>query len=111
MSVITKNSSARKFLSQIYKLLEVKLKTSVQILGASITNHEEIMNGTYLWYSITKWKGYKHINAHIKQGVYNWILLHPQVVQSPIENDFLKVSVDGHTKKYIPKMLLQVSIR
>ena len=37
---------------------------------------------------------------------------HPQVVQSPIVNDFLKVNIDGHTEpQLVTKLLLQVSIR
>ena len=37
---------------------------------------------------------------------------HPQVVQSPIVNDCLKVKIDGHTKpQLVPKLLLQVSVR
>ena len=37
---------------------------------------------------------------------------HPQVVQSPIANDCLKVKIDGYTEpQLVPKCLLQVSIR
>ena len=37
---------------------------------------------------------------------------HPQVIQSPIVNDFLKVKIDGHTEpQLVPKLLLQVSVR
>ena len=36
----------------------------------------------------------------------------PQVVQSPIANDFLKVKFDGYTEpQLVPKFLLQVSVR
>ena len=37
---------------------------------------------------------------------------HPQTVQSPIVNEYLKVKLDGHTEPQLfPKLLLQVSIR
>ena len=37
---------------------------------------------------------------------------HPQVVQSPIFNDCMKVKIDGHTEpQLVPKILLQVSVR
>ena len=37
---------------------------------------------------------------------------HPQVVQSPIVNDCLKVKIDGHTEpKLVPRFLFQVSVR
>ena len=37
---------------------------------------------------------------------------HPQVVQAPIFNDFLKVKIDGYTEpQLVPKLLSQVSVR
>ena len=37
---------------------------------------------------------------------------HPQVVQSPIVNECLKVKIYGHTEpQLVPKLLLQVSVR
>ena len=37
---------------------------------------------------------------------------HPQVVQSPLVNDCLKVKLDVHTEpQLVPKFLLQVSVR
>ena len=37
---------------------------------------------------------------------------HPQVVQSPIYNDCLKVNISSHTRpQIVPKLLLQVSVR
>ena len=37
---------------------------------------------------------------------------HPQVVQSPIANDCLKVKIDGYTEpQLVTKLLLQVYVR
>ena len=37
---------------------------------------------------------------------------HPQVVKSPIFNDFLKVNIDGHTEPQLfPNFLLWVSVQ
>ena len=37
---------------------------------------------------------------------------HPQVVQSSIVNDFMKVKIDGNTKpQLVPKCLFQMSVR
>ena len=37
---------------------------------------------------------------------------HPQVLQSPIVNDCLKVKIYGHTEpQLVPKFLMQVSVR
>ena len=37
---------------------------------------------------------------------------HPQVVQSPIVNDCLRVKIDGHTEvQVVPKLLLQGCVR
>ena len=44
--------------------------------------------------------------------MYAWITRHPQVVQSPISNDNLKVMFDDHTEtQLVPRFLLQVSVR
>ena len=44
--------------------------------------------------------------------MYAWITRHPQVVQSPISNDCLKVMFDDQTEpQLVPKVSLQVSVR
>ena len=40
-------------------------------------------------------------------NLYTWITCHPQVVQSPISNDFLKIVLDDQTEpQLVPKLLL-----
>ena len=52
------------------------------------------------------------VDEQIKKSIYNWIMHHPQVLQSPIVNDCLKVKNDGHTEPQLaPKLLLHVSVR
>ena len=52
------------------------------------------------------------INDQINKSLYNWIFNHPQVVQSPIANDCLKVNIDGHTRpQIVTKLLPHISIR
>ena len=51
-----------------------------------------------LWSSFPKRKVHTKINENIKKSLYNWILQHPQVVQSPISNECLKVSIGGHSE-------------
>ena len=59
-----------------------------------------------------KLKGHSKINEQIKHNLYTWITRHPQVFQSPISNDCLKVMLDDQTKpQLVPKLLLQVSVR
>ena len=60
----------------------------------------------------TKAKRKLKFYEQIKRSLYNCIMHHPQVVQSPNVNDFLKVKIDGHTEpQLVPKLLLHVSIR
>ena len=60
----------------------------------------------------TKAKGNSKIDEHIKKYLYNWIMNHPQVVQSTIVNDLLKVKIDGHAEpQLLPKCLFQVYVR
>ena len=52
----------------------------------------------------TKAKRKFKINDQINKSLYNWIMHHPQVVQSPAVNDCLKVKIDGHTEpQLVPK--------
>ena len=63
-------------------------------------------------YKKIKTKGHYKINDHIKRNLYTWITRHPQVVQSPISNDCLKVVLDDQIEpQLVPKLLLQVSVR
>ena len=60
----------------------------------------------------TNQKGNSKTNDQIKRNIYTWITRHPQVVQSPIFNDFLKVIFDDPTEpKLVTKCLLQASVR
>ena len=59
-----------------------------------------------------KRKGNSKISEKIKKSLYIWIMHHQQVVQSPIENDCLKVKIDGYTElQLVPNFLLNVSAR
>ena len=59
-----------------------------------------------------KQKNHSKINEQIKRNLYTWITRHPQVVQSPISNDCLKVVLYDQTEpQLVPKCLLQVSVR
>ena len=52
------------------------------------------------------------INDQINKSLYNYIIHHPQVVQSPIVNNSLKVETDVYTEpQLVPKLLLHVSVR
>ena len=60
----------------------------------------------------TKRKGHSKINEHIECNLHAWITRHPQVIQSPISNDCLKVVLDDQTEpQLVPKLLFQVSVR
>ena len=61
---------------------------------------------------LKKRKGHSKTNDHIKCNMYAWIKLHPQVFQSPISYDCLKVMFDDQTEpQLVPKLLLKVSVR
>ena len=92
--------------------MDVKNKTAVRRVGAVESKRKAIRAGSMLCSSVPKSRGHTKINEQVKKYLYNWILQHTQVVQSPIENDFVKVSIDGHCEtKLAPKLLLQVSVR
>ena len=48
-----------------------------------------------------KLKVHSKINEHIKRNIYTWITGHPQVVQSPISNNYIKVMFDDKTESQL----------
>ena len=90
----------------------MKKKTATCGVGAAKSKFKAIKYGTKKWALKQKRKGNSKINGQIKRSLYNWIMYHPQVLQSPIVNDFLKVKIDVHTEPLLlPKLLLHVSVR
>ena len=56
-------------------------------------------------------KGHSKITEQIKRNLYTRITRHPQVVQSPISNDCLKIVLyDQPEPQLVPKLLLRVSV-
>ena len=107
-----KNTSARKWLCLFTEVLDVKKKTAVRRVGADKSKRKEIISCSMLWSSITKRIGHTKINERVNKYIYNWNLQHPQVVQSPMANYWLKVSIDGHSEpQLVPNFLLKVSVR
>ena len=89
--------SARKSLCLFTKILDVKKKTSICRVGSAKSKRKSIKAGTTPWALKPKRKENSRINNHINKSIYNWIISHPQILQSPIINDFLKVNINGHT--------------
>ena len=104
--VPVKQSNARKSIHQFSETLDIKPKTDVRRLCAAKSKCRAIIVGSMLWSSITKRRGHIKINECVKRYPYNWILQHLQVVQSPISNYCLKLSIDGQAElQLVPKFL------
>ena len=87
-------------------------KTSTRQVGSTKSKGKAIKNGNTPWALKQKQKGNSKINEQIKKSLYNCIMHHPQVVQSPIVNDCLNVEIYGHTEpQLVPKLLLQAFVR
>ena len=111
-STPVKKPSAQKSLCLFTIILDVKKKTATCQVGAAKSKLKAIKFGNTLWALKQKRKGNPRINDQIKKSLYNWIIRHPQVVQSPIFNDCLKLNIDGHTKtQLVPKILMRFSVR
>ena len=92
-------------------ILNVKKKIAKRHIGAAESKPRATKVGNSLWTKKTKRKGHSKIYNHIKRNLYAWITRHPQVFQSPISNDCLKVMLDDQTEpQLVPKLLLQVSV-
>ena len=110
--MIVKKCSASKSLRLFTEVFDVKKKTAVRRVGAAKSKIKAIISGNMLCSSIPKRKVHTAINKQVKKYIYNWIIQHPQVVQSPIANDCPKVSIDGHSEpQLVPKLLLQVCVQ
>ena len=79
---------------------------------------EEITDGILqtrgtLFSQVVKSKGWKKVDKDLKEKVISFIENHPNVVKSPIMNDYVSVKDkdDPSVVHKVPKLLLQVSIR
>ena len=93
-------------------VINIKKKSAKRHVGAAKSKRRTMIVGNILWTNKKKRKGNSKINEQIKRNLYAWITRHPQVVQSPISNDFLKVMFrDKREPQLVPKLLLQLSVR
>ena len=107
-----KKTSARKSLCMFTNILDVKKKTAYCRVGSAKSRRKEIKYVNRPYALKQNQKERSKISEQIKKYLYNCIMHHPQVVQSPIANDCLKVKIDSYTEpQLIPKFLLQVSVR
>ena len=110
-SVTVKNTIARISLRLFTELFYVKNKTSILRVGADKSKRKAIRSGIMFWQSITNRRGHTKISEQIKKSLYNFILQNPEVVQSPISNDCLKLSNDStYEPQLVPKLLLKTFI-
>ena len=90
-STPVKKPSAMKSLCLLTNILEVKKKTAKSRVGAAKSKRRAVELGNSMWTKKTKRKRHSKINEQTKHNIYAWITHHPQVVQSPISNDRLKL--------------------
>ena len=109
--MIVKKCSERKSLCLFAEILDVKSKTAVCRVGAAKSNSKAIIAGSMLCLIIPNRKLHTQKNEQVKKYFYNWILQHPQVVQSPISNYCVKMYIDGNSEpQLVPKTMPQVSV-
>ena len=87
-------------------------KTSTRQVGAAKSKVKAIKYENTSWVLKQKRSGDSKIDDPIKKSLYNCIMHHPQVFQSPMFNDCLNVEIYGHTEpQLVPILLLQVFVR
>ena len=100
--------SARKSLCLFTNILDIKKKT----VRSAKSKRKAIKYINTPWSLKPKQKLNSKINNQIKKSPNNYIMNHPQVVQSSIFNYCLKVNTDGPSESLIvSKLLIRVSIR
>ena len=111
-STPVKKLSARKSMCIFTNILDVKKKTDTCWVVYAKSKSKAIKYDNKPWALTPKRKGSSKINDQINKFLYNWIMHHTQVVQSPIVNECLKVDIHSHTEPHlVTKLLLQVSIQ
>ena len=96
-SVSIKQPKYIKSLCQFATTLDFKPKTAVHRLCADKSKHKAIIAGKHLWSKIPKRKGRTKIYDRAKSALYHWIIFHPQIFQSLIDNYCLNITIDGQT--------------
>ena len=96
----------------VYQQFRSEKEAAYRQRGAAKSKRKTIKFGNIPWELKQKRNGNSEIYEQIKKSLYNWIMHHPQFVQSPIVNDCLNMKIDGHNEpKMVRKLLLQVSVR
>ena len=75
----------------------LKKRTAIRRVESSKSKRRSIRVVNILCTNKTKLKGHSQINDQIKCNIYAWITRYPQVIQSPISNNCLKVISDYQT--------------
>ena len=92
--------------------MDVKPTTAKRRFVAAKYRRKAMKVCNILWTKKPKQTWHSKINEQIERNLYAWITRHPQVVQSLISNDCLKVLLNDQTEpQLVPKFLLQVSVR
>ena len=92
--------------------IKSKKKSATRQAGAAESKRKEIKSVNKPWELKPKRKVNSRINDQIKKSLYNWIMNHPPVLQSPILNYCLKLNIDSHTEpKLVPKLLLNLYVQ
>ena len=101
----------RKSLCLFINILDVNPKTAKRRFVAAKSKRKSMKVCNSLWTKKQKEKGIQKSLSRSNVNLYTWITRHPQVVQSPISNDCLKVVLYDQTEPtLVPKLLLQVSV-
>jgi hypothetical protein len=66
---------------------------------------------TVSWSRVKARKGYTKVSQELRKQLYEWVLDHPHVVNSPISNDTIIIKDNNNEKTRVGKLLLQISIR
>jgi len=88
--------------------------TKHRLLDKAAKSRDQVMKKVkeVFWSIGRSRKGYSKITAEIKAALWKWILEHPDVVESPIANDTIKVidPVNGKKDKVVAKQLRMICV-
>ena len=73
----------------------------------------KINENNILWSSVKSRKGYSKVSIELRKKLFDWIIKHPDIVDSPLSNDtiLIKNPSNSNEKIRVGKLLRNISIR
>ena len=116
------NSPTKKHYSpsrrQRIQSLGFKMSTGIRLFREADETRTKLLSTrieekNIVWSSVQSRKGYSKVSPALREKLYDWILKHPEIINSPISNDTILIRnpTNANEKIRVGKLLRNISIR